>query len=155
MIKIFLYFNSFPPASKCPASQKPLPSASRPVLMPHLNTFIPALHHSLAKVRCNPPSDLSAGVELQAREYLSGCKEGKVSWNVLEGNIEYRWSSPVNFMNLKIKPPNAMSTTHSGTNMEGTISQCQIVLPFSTIEPTKKKKSLTVRPLLPRCASTR
>ncbi|XP_038872648.1 flocculation protein FLO11-like isoform X2 [Salvelinus namaycush] len=45
--------------------------------MPQLNSFVPALHHALVKVRCNPPADLSAGVERQARDYLSGLHHGK------------------------------------------------------------------------------
>lgn len=49
--------------------------------MPRLSQFIPALHHSLVKVRANPPPELSAGVERQAREYLMGLKEGKVGKN--------------------------------------------------------------------------
>ncbi|XP_029947947.1 protein TASOR isoform X2 [Salarias fasciatus] len=46
--------------------------------MPHMDKFIPALHHALVKARANPPPELSAGVEQQAREYLSGLGEGKV-----------------------------------------------------------------------------
>ncbi|KAI5093383.1 protein TASOR [Silurus meridionalis] len=45
--------------------------------MPHLNSFIPAYHYALSKVRCNPPPNLSAGVEQQAREYLSSLYESK------------------------------------------------------------------------------
>lgn len=52
-------------------------AAPQPV-MPRLSQFIPALHHSLVKVRANPLPDLSAGVERQAREYLVGLKDGKV-----------------------------------------------------------------------------
>ncbi|XP_047439664.1 protein TASOR isoform X2 [Mugil cephalus] len=48
------------------------------VAMPRLNQFIPALHHALVKARANPPPELSAGVERQAREYLVGLKDGKV-----------------------------------------------------------------------------
>ncbi|XP_044066398.1 protein TASOR isoform X2 [Siniperca chuatsi] len=47
-------------------------------VMPRLNQFIPALHHALVKARANPPPELSAGVERQAREYLIGQNEGKV-----------------------------------------------------------------------------
>ncbi|XP_035517685.1 protein TASOR [Morone saxatilis] len=47
-------------------------------VMPHLNQFIPALHHALVKARANPPPELSAGVERQAREYLIGQNDGKV-----------------------------------------------------------------------------
>lgn len=53
-------------------------SAASESVMPRLSQFIPALHHSLVKVRANPPPELSAGVERQAREYLMGLKEGKV-----------------------------------------------------------------------------
>ncbi|XP_035485932.2 protein TASOR isoform X2 [Scophthalmus maximus] len=53
-------------------------STSGATLMPHLNRFIPALHHSLVKARANSPPELSASVERQAREYLIGLKEGKL-----------------------------------------------------------------------------
>lgn len=46
--------------------------------MPRLSRFVPALHHALIKARANPPEELSASVERQAREYLMGLKEGKV-----------------------------------------------------------------------------
>ncbi|XP_026162783.1 uncharacterized protein tasora isoform X2 [Mastacembelus armatus] len=46
--------------------------------MPRLRSFVPALHHALIKARANPPAELSAGVELQVREYLIGLNEGKV-----------------------------------------------------------------------------
>ncbi|KAM9365564.1 protein TASOR-like [Pholidichthys leucotaenia] len=49
-----------------------------PDVMPQLKHFIPALHQALAKARANPPPDLSASVELQAREYLTGLNEGKL-----------------------------------------------------------------------------
>ncbi|KAK2861669.1 hypothetical protein Q5P01_001202 [Channa striata] len=47
-------------------------------VMAQLNQFIPALHHALIKARANPPPELSAGVELQVREYLMGLSDGKV-----------------------------------------------------------------------------
>ncbi|MEQ2163251.1 hypothetical protein GOODEAATRI_028252, partial [Goodea atripinnis] len=47
-------------------------------VMPRLPEFLPALHHSLVKARGNPPSNLSAGVELQTQEYLSGLNDGSV-----------------------------------------------------------------------------
>lgn len=53
-------------------------SMSSATVMPQLEQFIPALHHALVKARANPPPELSAGVELQVREYLSGLNDGKV-----------------------------------------------------------------------------
>nr|XP_019952270.1 PREDICTED: protein TASOR isoform X1 [Paralichthys olivaceus] len=53
-------------------------SMSGATVMPHLSTFIPALHHALVKTRANPAPELSAGVERQAKEYLIGLKDGKV-----------------------------------------------------------------------------
>uniref|UniRef100_UPI0037E9AD00 protein TASOR n=1 Tax=Semicossyphus pulcher TaxID=241346 RepID=UPI0037E9AD00 len=53
------------------------PSMSGGQVMPRLSKFIPALHHALVKARANPPPELSAGVERQAREYLAGLKDGK------------------------------------------------------------------------------
>ncbi|XP_056243599.1 protein TASOR isoform X1 [Seriola aureovittata] len=47
-------------------------------VMPRLSQFIPSLHHALVKARANPPPDLSAGVERQAQEYLTGLNDGKV-----------------------------------------------------------------------------
>ncbi|XP_041637621.1 protein TASOR-like [Cheilinus undulatus] len=47
-------------------------------VMQRLNQFIPAMHHSLVKARANPPPELSAGVERQAKDYLIGLKDGKV-----------------------------------------------------------------------------
>lgn len=48
------------------------------LVMPRLSHFVPALHHALIKTRANPPEELSASVERQAREYLMGLKDGKV-----------------------------------------------------------------------------
>ncbi|XP_037534930.1 protein TASOR [Nematolebias whitei] len=48
-------------------------------VMPRLKEAIPALHQALTKARANPPSNLSASVELQTQEYLSGLKNGSVS----------------------------------------------------------------------------
>ncbi|KAM6979745.1 protein TASOR-like [Aplochiton taeniatus] len=56
-----------------------------PLVMPQLHRFVPALHHALLKVRGNPPADLSAGVERQALDYLSGQKDGKVRLYPMEG----------------------------------------------------------------------
>ena len=52
-------------------------------VMPRLNQFIPALHHALFKARANPPAELSAGVERQAREYLIGLNDSKVRLKAL------------------------------------------------------------------------
>ncbi|XP_019911346.3 uncharacterized protein tasora isoform X2 [Esox lucius] len=66
-------------STRCPASQDPLQSlSSQDGIMPQLNRFVPALHYALVKVRCNPPTDLSAGVEHQAKDYLSGLHDGKI-----------------------------------------------------------------------------
>lgn len=51
--------------------------------MPRLSHFVPALHHALIKARANPPEELSASVERQAREYLMGLKDGKVQTTFL------------------------------------------------------------------------
>ncbi|XP_030633115.1 protein TASOR [Chanos chanos] len=59
------------------ATAKPLLSVPQDLVMTDLDTFIPALHYALCKVRCNPPGDLSVGVEQQAHDYLSSRREGK------------------------------------------------------------------------------
>ncbi|XP_017286994.1 protein TASOR [Kryptolebias marmoratus] len=51
---------------------------SNALVMPRLKEFLPALHQALIKARANPPSNLSAGVELQTKEYFSGLKDGSV-----------------------------------------------------------------------------
>ncbi|KAG9260194.1 protein TASOR, partial [Astyanax mexicanus] len=66
-------FSSKPPAdgtSLLPVPQDPV--------MPHLDSFIPAFHYALSKVRSNPPSNLGSGVEQQAHDYLSSLREGKL-----------------------------------------------------------------------------
>lgn len=68
-------------------------AAAEPV-MPQLSKFIPALHHSLVKVRANPPPELSAGVERQAREYFMGLKDGKV-WNHFVSKFPKVWPNDV------------------------------------------------------------
>uniref|UniRef100_A0A4W6BJL2 TASOR pseudo-PARP domain-containing protein n=1 Tax=Lates calcarifer TaxID=8187 RepID=A0A4W6BJL2_LATCA len=66
--------------SRCASSPRDAsqPFTSGATVMPRLNQFIPALHHALVKARANPPPELSAGVERQAREYLIGLTDGKV-----------------------------------------------------------------------------
>uniref|UniRef100_A0A4W5M3V9 TASOR pseudo-PARP domain-containing protein n=1 Tax=Hucho hucho TaxID=62062 RepID=A0A4W5M3V9_9TELE len=64
-------------STRCPTTQEPLQTSSRNPAMPQLNSFVPALHYALVKVRCNPPANLSAGVKRQARDYLSGLYHGK------------------------------------------------------------------------------
>ncbi|XP_050930559.1 LOW QUALITY PROTEIN: protein TASOR [Lates calcarifer] len=65
--------------SRCASSPRDAsqPFTSGATVMPRLNQFIPALHHALVKARANPPPELSAGVERQAREYLIGLTDGK------------------------------------------------------------------------------
>lgn len=85
-----------------------LSTASRPAspshntsesVMPRLSQFIPALHHALVKARANPPTELSAGVERQARDYFVGLKDGKVSTTFLFfchgmwSSLDFLWCS--------------------------------------------------------------
>ncbi|KAJ8361018.1 hypothetical protein SKAU_G00175430 [Synaphobranchus kaupii] len=65
-------------SSKRPISHESLQPETQHPIMPQLDTFIPALHYALMKLRSNPPSELGSGVERQARDYLSGQDEGKV-----------------------------------------------------------------------------
>ncbi|KAM8914826.1 protein TASOR isoform 2-T2 [Spinachia spinachia] len=53
-------------------------ASSGVAVMPRLRQLIPALHHALVKARANPPPELSAGVERQARDYLIGLNHGTV-----------------------------------------------------------------------------
>ncbi|XP_072522186.1 protein TASOR [Salminus brasiliensis] len=65
-------------SSKPPADSTSLLPVPQDPIMPHLDNFIPAFHYALSKVRCNPPSNLGAGVEQQAHDYLSSIREGKL-----------------------------------------------------------------------------
>uniref|UniRef100_A0AAY4BM34 Transcription activation suppressor b n=1 Tax=Denticeps clupeoides TaxID=299321 RepID=A0AAY4BM34_9TELE len=59
-----------------PSGVPELPANHMP-LLPWVNAFVPALHYALNKAHCNPTSDLSEGVQSQAREYLKGNHEGQ------------------------------------------------------------------------------
>ncbi|XP_066554357.1 protein TASOR [Amia ocellicauda] len=63
-------------ASKNTAAPEPLALAGQEPVMPHLDTFIPALHYALMKQRANPSADISSGTERYAREYLRSRVEG-------------------------------------------------------------------------------
>ncbi|KAI4881039.1 hypothetical protein NFI96_027968 [Prochilodus magdalenae] len=65
-------------SSKPPAASTPLLPVPQDPIIPHLDSFIPAFHYALGKVRCNPPANLGAGVEQQAHDYLSSIREGKL-----------------------------------------------------------------------------
>uniref|UniRef100_A0A3B4EM89 DUF3715 domain-containing protein n=1 Tax=Pygocentrus nattereri TaxID=42514 RepID=A0A3B4EM89_PYGNA len=65
-------------ASKPLAASTPLLPVPQDPIMPHLDSFIPAFHYALGKVRCNPPANLGAGVEQQVHDYLSSIREGKL-----------------------------------------------------------------------------
>ncbi|KAJ8378731.1 hypothetical protein AAFF_G00236510 [Aldrovandia affinis] len=67
-----------PNVSKQPMSREPLQMDPHDPIMPQLDTFMPALHYALMKVRSNPSADLAAGVERQVRHYLSRRDDGKV-----------------------------------------------------------------------------
>ncbi|KAL6464892.1 hypothetical protein MHYP_G00272090 [Metynnis hypsauchen] len=65
-------------SSKPLAASTPLLPVPQDPIMPHLDSFIPAFHYALGKVRCNPPANLGAGVEQQVHDYLSSIREGKL-----------------------------------------------------------------------------
>lgn len=75
---VFSLFLSLAPQRASSSHDASESQMSGAMVMPQLNQFIPALHHALVKARANPPPELSAGVERQARDYLSGLKDGKV-----------------------------------------------------------------------------
>ncbi len=79
-VNIDVVFFFLPVALRCASSSRDASESlmSGGTVMPRLNQFIPALHHALVKARANPPPELSAGVELQAREYFIGLNDGKV-----------------------------------------------------------------------------
>ncbi|XP_034021080.1 uncharacterized protein tasora [Thalassophryne amazonica] len=68
--------NASPSTSSTHDAPEALPFAG--TVTPMLKCFIPALHYALVKARASSPPELSAGVEQQAREYLSGLSDGKV-----------------------------------------------------------------------------
>lgn len=50
----------------------------QPAILSSVETFIPALHYALFKLRPNPGKDLSSGVERQATDYLTRMDSGTV-----------------------------------------------------------------------------
>nr|XP_015203488.1 PREDICTED: protein TASOR isoform X2 [Lepisosteus oculatus] len=62
---------------KQPSYLDPLAMDMQKPVVPHLDTFIPALHFGLMKMRANPTAALSPGVERHARDYLRGQAEGQ------------------------------------------------------------------------------
>ncbi|XP_018593111.2 protein TASOR-like isoform X1 [Scleropages formosus] len=48
------------------------PDARNPII-PHLKTFLPALHYALCTLRASHPADPGAEVEREARAYMIGC----------------------------------------------------------------------------------
>ncbi|KAK7899418.1 hypothetical protein WMY93_020271 [Mugilogobius chulae] len=73
---LFVFPETRCPKSKCVSSESAADLVTAESLLPGFNHFVPALHFALGKARTNPPPELSAGVEQQAREYLHGIKEG-------------------------------------------------------------------------------
>ncbi|KAF5899220.1 protein TASOR [Clarias magur] len=67
--------SKFSPEPRTPLT--PLTPVPQDTVMPHLNSFLPAYHYALSKVRCNTPPNLSAGVEQQAHEYFNSLHESK------------------------------------------------------------------------------
>ncbi|XP_068188803.1 protein TASOR [Antennarius striatus] len=57
---------------------EPLTAEPHPALLSSVESFIPALHYSLFKLRPNPGKDPSAGVERQATDYLTRMDSGTV-----------------------------------------------------------------------------
>lgn len=107
----------FPAASRCdPSTQES--SWSHPPIMPHLNAFIPALHHALVKVRANRPSNLSAGVEHQIQEYFSGLKDGSVRAPPLRSSSFSFHTSAVLLLPLQVRQ-HSMSEYDSILDEEG------------------------------------
>lgn len=72
---LWIFHIHIAPQPQTPCS--PLTPGPQDPVIPHLNSFIPAYHYALSKVRCNPPVNLSAGVEQQAHEYLIGLCESR------------------------------------------------------------------------------
>ncbi|KAM4562233.1 protein TASOR isoform 2-T2 [Odontesthes bonariensis] len=69
----------------------------QPALRSSMESFIPALHYALFKLRPNPGKDLSSGVERQAAEYLTRMDSGMVRPFLLpdyKHNVDER-SSPL------------------------------------------------------------
>lgn len=61
----------------------------QPAILSSVETFIPALHYALFKLRPNPGKDLSSGVERQATDYLTRMDSGTVRPFILP---EYKYN---------------------------------------------------------------
>ncbi|XP_072222346.1 protein TASOR isoform X2 [Leuresthes tenuis] len=73
----------------------PLTVEHQPAMLSSMESFIPALHYALFKLRPNPGKDLSSGVERQAAEYLTRMDSGTVRPFVLpdyKHNVDERLS---------------------------------------------------------------
>ncbi|KAM6924531.1 protein TASOR [Xenentodon cancila] len=57
---------------------EPLTVEPQPAILSSVESFIPALHYALFKLRPNPGKDLSSGVERQATDYLTRMDSGTV-----------------------------------------------------------------------------
>ncbi|KAM9750947.1 protein TASOR isoform 1-T1 [Menidia menidia] len=57
---------------------EPLTVDPQPAMLSSMESFIPALHYALFKLRPNPGKDLSSGMERQATEYLTRMESGTV-----------------------------------------------------------------------------
>ncbi|XP_026188373.1 protein TASOR isoform X2 [Mastacembelus armatus] len=57
---------------------EPLMVEPQPAILSSMESFIPALHYALFKLRPNPGKDLSSGVERQATDYLTRMDSGTV-----------------------------------------------------------------------------
>ncbi|XP_026223768.1 protein TASOR isoform X1 [Anabas testudineus] len=68
---------------------EPLTVEPQPAIMSSMQSFIPALHYALFKLRPNPGKDLSLGVERQATDYLTRMDSGTVRPFILP---EYKYN---------------------------------------------------------------
>ncbi|XP_017270642.1 protein TASOR isoform X2 [Kryptolebias marmoratus] len=74
---------------------EPLAAESHSAVLSSVESFIPALHYALFKLRPNPGKDLSSGVERQSTEYLTRMDSGTVRPFILpdyKSNVDERTS---------------------------------------------------------------
>lgn len=125
-----VFFSHVAPHSGFSSHDASESQTSGAAVMSRLSQFIPAMHHALLKVRANPPPELSAGVERQAREYLIGLKDGKVRPKSLETG-SFKYPLPLGTVTFLCLLPRFDSTQWVSTIPRWMTRKSQLLLPYT------------------------
>ncbi|XP_029012486.1 protein TASOR isoform X2 [Betta splendens] len=112
---------------------EPLAVESQAPVLSSVESFVPALHYALFKLRPNPGKDLSSGVERQATEYLTRMDSGTVRPFILP---EYKYNVD--------DRTNPLQVPRHKFNMEGLL-RSYVHNPANYILPLNKAKDILER----------